>query len=93
MSACEGCRWHEITEPDSFGLTSFCRLFDEWAFSPPEECPWRDFDMEAHRVCGNCDNYLGGGDWGLACRKRYMAIPTRVSDATKCSYYRVNGES
>lgn len=87
MSACDGCTWHEITEPTTgFNLTSMCKLFDEWHFEQPEECEWRDFDMKAHRVCGNCEHFLGGGDWGLACKKHYHALPNRVSKA--CDLYR-----
>ena len=27
--------------------------------------------MDGEKVCGQCANYLGGGDWGLCCQKKH----------------------
>lgn len=30
-----------------------------------------DEDVKNMRICYNCEYWLGGGDWGLSCRKDY----------------------
>ena len=83
---CDECRWHTVTEPTSFGLADFCELHKCWAFVKVDECEWLNFDLEANDTCGSCEFYLGGGDWGLACGKHYMCIPTITSKP--CDDYR-----
>ena len=30
-----------------------------------------DEDIENMHICFNCEHWLGGGDWGLSCRRNY----------------------
>lgn len=30
-----------------------------------------DFDVQFMKICYNCKHWIGGGDWGLTCRKDY----------------------
>lgn len=47
------------------------------------DCEYFNYDFKFHpiKICGNCQSYLGWGDWGLACRKHYHKLPTFLSDA------------
>lgn len=94
MSACDGCRWHEVTEPTSgFQLTHLCVLLNTWPFVLPETCQWRNYEMEQHRICGTCKHFLGMGDWGLACRMHYHKLPNAVTDAKDCREYETGGNA
>lgn len=35
------------------------------------------------KVCAQCKNFLGGGDWGLSCSKKY-GLTSESTDATNC---------
>lgn len=35
-----------------------------------------DDDVENLHICYNCKHWLGGGDWGLSCRKNYYLSST-----------------
>lgn len=35
------------------------------------------------KVCAQCENFLGGGDWGLSCSKKY-GLTYEYTDATAC---------
>ena len=93
MSACDGCRWHEVTEPTAFGLTHLCRLRNTWPFMLPETCKWRNYEVEQHRVCGSCKHFRGMFDWGLACDRHYNRFPDAVTDAKDCREYEMGGNA
>ena len=44
-------------------------------------CEYHNKDVSQLRICLNCENYLGGGDWGLACRADYYKLPSSTSEA------------
>ena len=35
-----------------------------------------DNEVEDMDICYNCKHWLGGGDWGLSCRKNYYMATT-----------------
>lgn len=43
------------------------------------KCDLYNRDLSKEDVCYNCDYYMGGGDWGLACRKHYHRLPNATS--------------
>ena len=41
-------------------------------------------DIENMRICFNCAHWIGGGDWGLSCRKDYyIATANGFKEACK----------
>ena len=40
-----------------------------------EMCDCHDINLDGIDICFNCRYFGGGGDWGLACRKHYHALP------------------
>lgn len=38
------------------------------------------------KVCAQCENFLGGGDWGLSCSKKY-GLTYEDTDATNCENF------
>lgn len=45
------------------------------------ECEYHNVDVSQEKICLNCEHYLGGGDWGLSCRKDYYKLPNATSKA------------
>lgn len=35
-----------------------------------------DAEVEDMNICYNCKHWIGGGDWGLSCRKNYYIAST-----------------
>lgn len=48
-----------------------------------QECEYFGHDFSSEDICGKCETYLGGADWGLACQKHYGWLPQYVSKACK----------
>jgi hypothetical protein len=46
-----------------------------------EGCEYHNRDMSNEKICMNCESYLGGGDWGLACSEDYHKLPKALSPA------------
>ena len=44
-------------------------------------CEYHNRDIYNDKICLNCEYYLGGGDWGLACSADYYRLPESTSDA------------
>ena len=44
-------------------------------------CEHYNKDYSQEKICLNCANYLGGGDWGLACSAHYHRLPTPLTEA------------
>lgn len=42
----------------------------------PRRCPLPDGGIENKKVCYNCSEWIGGGDFGLSCRKHYHIATT-----------------
>lgn len=88
-SGCETCchKCGEHTET-MFGKTFQaveCRIFHNRIFTSDmvkaNGCEYRDKDISQEKICLNCEHYLGGGDWGLACRADYYRLPDSTSEA------------
>lgn len=39
-----------------------------------------DKEVENMNICYNCKHWIGGGDWGLSCRKDYYIASTNGFD-------------
>lgn len=44
-------------------------------------CEYHNRDMSKERICMNCEHFLGGGDWGLACKDDYYKLPSALTPA------------
>lgn len=44
-------------------------------------CEYHNKDMSDEKICMNCECFLGGGDWGLACSDDYYKLPSALSPA------------
>lgn len=65
---CYGC---DFNDPD-YGCT--CPPGEEWyacGLSNPTE---EDFTQPTD-TCVTCENFIGGGDWGLCCKIKYGVYP------------------
>lgn len=49
-----------------------------------------DEDVAKMYICYNCANWLGGGDWGLSCRKHYYNTDTDGFTECCASFKRKN---
>jgi hypothetical protein len=86
--ACETCchKTGESTE-QLFGIThvTYCEIHRNLLLNSEaiswEGCQYHNMDLSHEKICMNCDCYLGGGDWGLACSANYHALPTPLSKA------------
>lgn len=86
--ACETCchKTGESTQ-NAFGVThvTYCEIHRNYLINSEEVswegCPYHNKDMSQEKICMNCDHYLGGGDWGLACAADYHKLPNALSAA------------
>ena len=44
-------------------------------------CEYHNRDMSKERICMNCEHFLGGGDWGLACKDDYYKLSSALTPA------------
>lgn len=59
--------------------------------SAEHECEHEDLLVPDAKICYNCKNWIGGGDWGLSCTKYYsMASTNGFKDASNCVNFKVN---
>ena len=56
-------------------------------------CNYHNVDMGKEKICMNCENFLGGGDWGLACKADYYRLPKATSPACEDFYWRTADEN
>jgi hypothetical protein len=86
---CETCchKCGEHTEK-MFGQTFQaveCRIFHNRIFTSDtvkaNGCEYHNKDISQEKICLNCEHYLGGGDWGLACSADYYKLPSATSEA------------
>ena len=86
--ACETC-CHKTGESTQnvFGIThvTYCEVHRNHLINSEEisweGCPYHNKDLSQEKICMNCDHYLGGGDWGLACAADYHKLPNALSVA------------
>jgi hypothetical protein len=88
-ASCETC-FHKMNQQMEklFGkemLITYCEvwrnhLIDSVKVSH-EGCEYHNRDLSKEEICLNCEHYLGGGDWGLACAAEYHRLPTALSKA------------
>jgi hypothetical protein len=64
-----------------------CKIFHNHVFSKEmiaeNGCAYYNVDVSQKEICMNCEYYLGGGDWGLACSKHYHRLPSATTEACK----------
>ena len=56
------------------------QLIDSIAVSH-KGCEFYNIDMSNEKICLNCEHFLGGGDWGLACDKHYHILSQPLTEA------------
>jgi hypothetical protein len=87
--ACETC-CHMIGQREDhlFGkdmLITSCEVYRNYLIDSTkvaqEGCEYHNRDMSEEKICMNCEYYLGGGDWGLACKADYYKLPNALSPA------------
>lgn len=42
-------------------------------------CGLYNKDISKEKICYNCSNFLGGGDWGLSCKSNYHKLTQALS--------------
>lgn len=85
---CDTCN-HKCAEEEMtlFGNTARicrCDIFKNTMFNALKihtECEYHNVDVSEMKICLNCEHFLGGGDWGLACNKHYHRLPGPVDKA------------
>lgn len=77
---CKNCCYRG-PETQALGRTAgVCSLTHVVLFSNQAlKCELYNRDLSKEDVCYNCEHYMGGGDWGLACRKHYHRLPNTTS--------------
>ena len=79
QNTCDGC-CHFISTEKFRDLTVYrCRLTRSLLTGKP--CKLFNFDLAGKLICINCQYFLGGGDWGLACEKHYYYLPEPLTNA------------
>ena len=62
-----------------------CTIFHNRVFTSTmvkaEGCEYHNKDISQEKICLNCEHYLGGGDWGLACKADYYKLPSSTDEA------------
>ena len=53
-----------------------------------EKCDYFNKDLAKEKICLNCTQFLGGGDWGLACEKHYYRLPEALTAACEDVIYK-----
>lgn len=54
-----------------------------------QKCAYFNADMTQAPVCYSCKYFLGGADWGLACKKNYYKLCHALDP--KCEEYELKG--
>jgi hypothetical protein len=71
-----------------------CTIFHNRIFTSAmvkaEGCDYHNKDIAQEKICLNCEYYLGGGDWGLACKADYYKLPSSTSEACEKFKRKVN---
>ena len=93
-TCCHKCGEHQTT---MFGKTFQavqCSIFHNRVFTSEmvkaKGCKFHNRDISQEKICLNCEHYLGGGDWGLACKANYYKLPGPTSEA--CGEYIRRGD-
>ena len=87
--SCESCcNMIKQTNETMFGSTkmiTYCKVFNNYLIDSDkvsiDGCQYHNKDLSGERICMNCGNFLGGGDWGLACSADYHKLPTALTEA------------
>lgn len=85
---CKDCKFKLDSE-----VTMFDRCYEKMIYSccdisnrvitQKSECIVSNFDhdnVENMTICYNCKHWIGGGDWGLSCRKDYYVASSNGFD-------------
>ena len=64
---CEKCKY--LYEEYVWGPVKACSITH---YTNPKSCSIEsDEDVKKMKICYNCKHWIGGGDWGLSCKKNY----------------------
>ena len=66
---CKNCKYYK-DDHNEFFRTMMCKISHIWK---PESCDYitSDGEVDNMEICYNCKSWLGGGDFGLSCQKKY----------------------
>lgn len=64
----------EIKSQSGVAQIPYCNLKNRGFTTLPENCEYKNKDVSEMKICRNCSNFLGGGDWGLSCKANYYTI-------------------
>lgn len=83
MKSCEKCRYvAEGTNYINKQKYNICTLSGRILYlNCAEDCNYYNLDLSNEKICMNCKYFIGGGDWGLGCKKDYYRLPNRISKA------------
>ena len=83
---CDGCRWSKdvVVNTDYMTYVFECKLDHALYSAPNKGCPNVEFDPRNGRYCGDCEHYIGVGDWGLSCSAHYHRLPVAYTPADEC---------
>ena len=74
---CKNCNYCELEDmkfPDGHKRPiHHCKLTNTLR-NPNASCEYYNKDISDLDMCYNCKHYIGGGDWGLSCRKDYYKL-------------------
>lgn len=71
---CKDCNYYKVNNFDFNGKSyteSTCKITNR---VDPKGCSINH--IEDLDICYNCKHWIGGGDWGLSCRKDYYIAST-----------------
>lgn len=70
---CKECKYHNISNFDFNGNTYIIQSCKITNASNSKSCTYikNDSEVKEMNICYNCKYWIGGGDWGLSCRKNY----------------------
>ena len=64
---CKNCKY--LYQDHGWSTDNCCSITNR---VNPVSCSIKsDEDVEYMDICYNCEHWVGGGDWGLSCRKNY----------------------
>lgn len=73
---CSNCKFlsknSKLNELEKNGICKITNICN------PKACTYikTDNDVSDMNICFNCQNWIGGGDWGLSCKKDYYNCNT-----------------
>jgi len=88
---CEDCKYIQIDDFEFNGKkyrNAYCTLTSVVVnYCKPSSCEYFNADLSDQDICYNCENYIGGRDWGLFCRHDKKHYYIGKFNDEPCEYY------